>query len=1170
MSNKKSRRYEEQASAVRQRLNGRDYVLGLDLGVGSIGLAVVAQETINDTLYPTDIVFTTSRIFTPSKGAADRRLSRGQRNALRHKRHRLQYLWKLLAERQLMLPYSEEETPDPAVLRFSEEVRRENPYDLRLKGLKERLTLAETGYAIYHIANHRGSSSIRTFLDEKESAEEKKAKEQERKAEEIAKTKGLSTFIEVITAFNNESLVGYRNIKKRMDAAVPMPTRDIILNELNKLLKTQQQFYPELDDAYCDKIRNAVMYENEKIVPEAGTCPYFPNEQKLPKCHFLNEERRLWEALNNARVWMPVQIPGQRIVRREERPFTDEERKVFFTHLRDGENLNVTLVKKIFPKYKTADQILLQGKVKDKQEIKGFRFKTLENRAFWKRFSEDQQDDFFTTWTNTPDDEKLKRVLESPRFGLSEQEADDALNTVQLIGDYAPIGKTAMMLIMKHLEDGATYTEAIQQCVDDGELQEQTSKEVFGRLPYYGQVVPYTTQAIMGKAWHSAFRDKVDTSSFTKPDVNFLEQKYGRIANPVVHQTLNELRKVVNEVLDVMGKKPSEVVVEMGRELKVGAERREEISMEQSKREKESERIFSSYCLPNNLPKSYIQTFRLWEQQNKVCPYCLDPISVDDIVNHRVDIDHILPQADTAESREQNKVVAHKHCNLEKEKRTPYAAFSGKDNWKEIMQYVQTTDGMKGKAWRFELDDDAYQKYLGSKGFLSRFGTDNSYIAKVAQQYLACLFDKPIRVRTLKGGETALLRNGWHLQRVDNELADLHGPKPEETELGKKDRTDNRHHSLDAIVAAYCTRSYVKLINTMHAQGKTAQEILDALPVPHYLDRSDLCHADQINLFQKQVYSFLHDYGFVSQKIDNQVNGTLLKATRYSVIATSGDDLVCVVKKRVSDLKVKDGTIEEIRKGVNGKFVFSPKKFPAFVNQIKEMQDWNARVLTQYEQTLDKARQVLEQTNEEANAQGKRMIAITPVSVSKKALQLCGGYYFLLSNNSRKKVFVTKEPTANGNGEAFDTGNNLCLDLYHDANGKLQGEVIRKVYAMNPDYQPTYKKAGYRLFERLYQGDILEINQVPPKVGEAWGKLEIASFAPVGNATRHRRFVQIQTFTEVGNGIPIYISNVAKAHNGQDASFNVGVMGKYCPRKVSLSPVGFVNFVSPLLQDEEP
>lgn len=164
MSNKKSRRYEEQASAVRQRLNGRDYVLGLDLGVGSIGLAVVAQETINDTLYPTDIVFTTSRIFTPSKGAADRRLRRGQRNALRHKRHRLQYLWKLLAERQLMLPYSEEETPDPAVLRFSEEVRRENPYDLRLKGLKERLTLAETGYAIYHIANHRGSSSIRLGL----------------------------------------------------------------------------------------------------------------------------------------------------------------------------------------------------------------------------------------------------------------------------------------------------------------------------------------------------------------------------------------------------------------------------------------------------------------------------------------------------------------------------------------------------------------------------------------------------------------------------------------------------------------------------------------------------------------------------------------------------------------------------------------------------------------------------------------------------------------------------------------------------------------------------------------------------------------------------------------------------------------------------------------------
>lgn len=1173
MSNKKSKRYEEQVASIQKRLNGRDYVLGLDLGVGSIGLAAIAEDPIDGTSYPSDIVFTTSRIFTPSTGASERRISRLQRNALRHRKHRLQYLWKLLAGRQLMLPYAEEETADPATLRFSEEVRKESPYDLRLKGLKEQLTLMELGYAIYHIANHRGSSAIRTFLDEVVSSDDKKNKEQERKTEEIAKGKGYKTFIEVLVAFNAENLVGYRNSKKRAMADMPMPTRDLILSELNQLLAVQQRFHPELDKDYCEQICKAVKYENEKIVPEAGNCPFFPNEKKLPKCHFLNEERRLWEALNNARVIMPEQVPGRYIVRKSEpRPFSLEERKVFFSHLREGENLNVSLVKKLFPVYKQAEQILLQGKVKDKQEIKGFRFKELENKPFWKRLSEEQQDDFFAVWTNTPDDEKLKEILSSPRFGLSEKEADDALKTVQLVGDYAPIGKTAMMLIMKHLEDGDTYIEAIQACEEDGELRELAPRGVYDRLPYYGQVVPATTQAIMGKAWHSAYRDKEGSPSFHKPDVNYLEERYGRIANPVVHQTLNELRKLVNEVIEIMGKKPAEVVVEMGRELKVGQEKRDQISKDQSRREKEAERIYEEYCKPNKLPKSFIQTFRLWEQQEKVCPYCLKTISVQDVCAHNVDIDHILPQADTAESREQNKVVAHHGCNLLKAKRTPFAAFSGTKEWPEILHYVQTTDGMKGKAWRFELNDEAYLSYLQSKGFLSRFGTDNSYISKVAQQYLSCLFDRPTKVRTLKGGETALLRRGWHLQRIDNDLSDLHGPKVADDELiSQKDRTDNRHHSLDAIVAAYCSRSYVKLINTLHAQGKTAQEILDSLPVPRFLQGTDLSHEDQIDLFQKQVFSFLLLNGFVSYKIDNQTNGTLLKATRYSVIAANGDDLICVVKKSVAELPVKDGSVEEIKKGIEGRFSFNERKFAPWESIIKEIQARNAEVLARYESSLGEARCQLEKTNEELNAQGRRLIAINAISISKKALQICGGTYSLLSNNSRKKVFVTKEPREGGKGEAFDTGNNLCLDLYHNADGVLQGEVIRKVYAMDRKYEPAYRKAGYQLFERLYQGDVLEIDQTPPpEDGKPWGNMVTASYAPVGNAGQGRRLMKLVTFTEYGNRVKLFLSNLAKAKNGQDATFYVTTMQEYHVRKLSLSPAGLMRFASPILQDKEP
>ena len=1171
MSNKKSKRYEQQVEEVRSRLNGRDYVLGLDLGVGSIGLAAIAEDMVDGTKYPTDIVFTTSRIFNPSTGAADRRMFRGQRNAIRHKKHRLEFLWKLLAEKGLMLPFKvDADSKDPAVLRFDADVRAESPYTLRLKGLKEELSLPELGYALYHIANHRGSSSIRSFLDEEVTADDKKAKEQERETESIAKKAGVSTFIEVLAAYNGENGFIARNRDKRKDKNVPMPTRDIIASELDALLKIQASYHPELDAEYVSRIKEAVMYENEKLVPEAGNCPYFPREQKLPRCHFLSEERRLWEAINNARVKVPQQEPGKLILHYEPRMFEDDERQKLFNYLREGKDVTTMTVKKLFPKYKTAGEIILQGKTKGTQKIQGFRFKSLENKPFWKRFTEGQQDDFFATWTNTPDDGKLKQILVSDRFGLSETEADDALKTVQLIGDYAPIGKTATLLIMKHLQDGLTYTEAIDQCVSDGELMERESRGNYDQLPYYGEIVPYTTQALMGKAWHSAFKNRVDSPSFHKPDTNFLEEKYGRIANPVVHQTLNELRKLVNEVIEVMGKKPDEISVEMGRELKVGAERRAEISKEQADREVNAERIYKTYCLPNNLPRKFVSTFRIWEQEGEVCPYCQETISAAEIAGGQADIDHILPRAETADNSERNKVVAHKSCNLEKGKRTPYAAFSGDEKrWTAIMNHVQSTEGLKGKAWRFEMDDKAYHEYLQSKGFLSRFGTDNSYISKVAVQYLACLFDDPRKVRTLKGGETAMLRRAWHLQQVDDELAALHGASSEDSPTDKKNRTDNRHHSLDAIVAAYCSRSYTKLINTMHAKGEKAQDILDNIPIPRYFRDESLPRDFQIGQFQQYVGTFLKNNGFVSLKIDNAVNGTLLKATRYSVVAANGDDLICVVKKKLSGLKTKEGTSEEIENQINGRFSYNEKKFPEFKDRIQVMRDWNRKLLEKYRETLPLAREKLEAKNKELQSVGKRGVMINASTISKNALAICGGSFYLLSNNTRSKVFVTKEPTETGNGEAFDTGSNLCVDIYLDAKGKLQGEVIRKVNAMHGDYIPAYKKAGYTLLERLYQGDIVEIDKAQAPENGKVSRIVASTNAMIGNSIRNRCFMKIVTFSENGNAVQIHLSNIAKAHNDQDASFNVGSMGKYHPRKVSLSSAGFVKFVSQVLEDKE-
>jgi len=1168
MSKKVSRRYEEQAEEIRKRLGSRPYSIGLDLGVGSIGIAVAAYDPENK--QPSDLVFVASRIFSPSTGAAERRQKRGQRNSLRHRANRLKFLWKLLAERDLMLPYSEQDVPDPARLRFEESVVRSNPYALRLKGLKEQLTLSELGYALYHIANHRGSSSVRTFLDEEKSSDDKKLEEQQAMTEQLAKEKGFSTFIEVLAEFNANGLVGYRNSESLKGKGVPVPTRDIISNEIDILLRTQKQFYPHvLSDDYCERIVSAMLYENEKIVPEAGDCPYFPDEKKLPRCHFLNEERRLWEAINNARIKMPMQEGVAK--RYQSESFSDEQRHILFHIARSGTDITPKLVQKEFPALKSSI-IVLQGKEKANQKIAGFRFRKLEEKSFWSRLNEDQKDDFFSSWTNIPDDKRLSIYLRE-HLHLSEDEVSDALKTVSLIGDYGPIGKTATQLLMKYLEDGLTYTEALEKGMETGELQELSAWQEQPLLPYYGQILTGSTQALMGKYWHSAFKEKRDSEGFFKPNTNSEEEKYGRIANPVVHQTLNELRKLMNELITILGDKPQEITVELARELKVGAEKREDIIKQQAKQEKEADRAFSEYCEPNNLDKRYIERFRLLEDQAFLCPYCLGHISVVDVAEGRVDVDHIFPRDDTADNSYGNKVLAHRHCNDIKGKRTPYAAFSNTSAWGPIMHYLDETPGMWKKRRKFETNEEEYAKYLQSKGFVSRFESDNSYIAKAAKEYLRCLFDPSdlTSVGSLKGQETSILRRAWNLQGIDDLLGSMHWSKDvNSSPTSRKNRDDNRHHGLDAIVALYCSRSLVQMINTLSEQGKLAAEIEAMIPIPGYASESNLSVADQRELFRKKIQQFMELHAFVSMKTDNDVNGALLKDTVYSILGADpqGEDLVFVVKKKVRDIGVKIGDYEEVASAIRGRITDKqPKWYPESLKEkIRQLQAKNETALQKYKDSLVQAAAVLDENNKKLVDSGKKPISVTEKTISKKALELVGGYYYLISNNKRTKTFVAKEPSSEVKGFAFDTGSNLCLDFYHDEQGKLCGEIIRKIQAMNPSYEPAYKKQDHSLYVRLYQGDVCELKASDPT--EADSNFAKTTQVHVPNAKIGRTLIVINTFTETLSGFQIFFSNLAKSKRDKDASFSLSTIKNYDVRKVQLSSAGLVRYVSPLLIDK--
>lgn len=175
------------------------------------------------------------------------------------------------------------------------------------------------------------------------------------------------------------------------------------------------------------------------------------------------------------------------------------------------------------------------------QKIEGYKLRTLEESfQFWLKLSEQQQDEFLYDW-NKLSDEKFKNKIENC-YKLKPHEIDDIFQKVILPSNYASIGKRAAEILLDYIKDGLSYTEALNKAVEERKIKISEPK-IVNLLPYYGKILPESTQMLIGKPFSKQFAKK----NYKKPSINKDEKEFGKIANPVVHQTLNELRKIVNE-----------------------------------------------------------------------------------------------------------------------------------------------------------------------------------------------------------------------------------------------------------------------------------------------------------------------------------------------------------------------------------------------------------------------------------------------------------------------------------------------------------------------------------------------------------------------------------------------------------------------------------------------
>lgn len=143
-------------------MNKKNYILGLDLGVGSVGWSCVELDSEHE---PKRIIAANSRIFPSENGSMeDRRNARELRRTLRRRKARIKKTKNLFVKYNLL-------TKEELKTFFTNKVNKfDNPYQIKVKGLNNPLTKEELLIALVHYSKYRGFKSNRKNKEEASNA----------------------------------------------------------------------------------------------------------------------------------------------------------------------------------------------------------------------------------------------------------------------------------------------------------------------------------------------------------------------------------------------------------------------------------------------------------------------------------------------------------------------------------------------------------------------------------------------------------------------------------------------------------------------------------------------------------------------------------------------------------------------------------------------------------------------------------------------------------------------------------------------------------------------------------------------------------------------------------------------------------------------------------------
>lgn len=886
-------------------------VLGLDLGVGSIGWCLI---TLDKDEKPQSILGMGSRIVPLSAGDAKeftkgeaisknkmRTVARTIRKGMDRYQLRREALKKVLSEHGML--------PDESLIKLP----LLELWELRARAATpgEQLSLAELGRVLLHINQKRGYKHAKADEAADEAAEaEAESKSKKEKEGYVAQVKGRyqalkekgqtigQHFAGELRANQQTASRGVYYTYRIKEQVYP---REAYIEEYDQIMKEQRTFYPELlTDALICRIRDRIIFYQRplKSCKQLVSFCEFEKKEKVIRVKHTNKEGveelvektitigskvapksspifqvcKVWESIHNIRLYHPDGT---------ERKLEQEEKQKLFDYLQRNDKLSLTALRKVLkikPKDKLwCDKLLVNGIAGNttatilRKVLKGY-----EQYEGLLRFNLTTRDSH-----EVDEDEVIRPIIDEAYQNEPLYKLWHILYSIEERAEMrsALIGQLGIKV--EDLDDGLMDALYKIDFVKQG-YGNKSAKFICKLLPHLQEGKMYSEAAEAAGVRHSDSMTAQERDERSLLEEIPLLQK-NALRQPVVEKILNQMINLVNALKREYGE-IDEVRVELARELKMSREEREQVLSNNRKRKKKNETIAKRIAAEGITPtKARIQKYSLWEESGGRCIYCGNPVGVVQFLRgEEIEVEHIIPKSILFDDSLSNKACACRSCNQEKGNRFAMVYIQTK-GWEQ--DYISRIENLfKGK----KISYSKRQRLLMlpkdlPEDFIERHLRLTQYISREAQGILR----KGIRlVSASEGGVTAKLRQLWGYDNIlrdlnldryrsmgETEVVTVEHRDGERTDERIKDwskRKDHRHHAIDALVVACTRQSYIQRLNRVNAEAD--REEMDAF-IKEQQQEHKLSKREKLSLLEHWLIRQPH---FTTGEVTRHVEGILV------------------------------------------------------------------------------------------------------------------------------------------------------------------------------------------------------------------------------------------------------------------------------------------------------